>query len=389
MYLGMRSRLIQLLRKGQAPLSNVRSLPTSPRGGGRETLLQRCKRYAISLIVVFPDDKRDWAVVAALTAVRLIRRHKIGWVLTSSPPESTHLIGLVAKTFTRARWIADFRDAWVDELEDRPAVGRSGFSDWLHRRLEAMVVSRADRIVTTTERLARALAARYDKVAPEKFIFIPNSIDVALFGDTPLPQKYERFTITYTGTLYEGRTPTPLFAAVRQLLDRREAEAHDIRIKLVGNCEAIDGVPTGEVATSYGLQSIVEVVKPVPYSEALQIMQRSHLLLVLAPQRHHLAIPAKIYDYLGSGSVLLALTERGATSDLMDQTGGGRWFSHDDTVALREYLRDLLRDGRFTALRNDPGSFDRYSVTLLTRRLVESMTTTRGGSVVAVESCSQ
>ena len=55
------------------------------------------------------------------------------------------------------------------------------------------------------------------------------------------------------------------------------------------------------------------VVLDVPHAEAVAIMQRSHLLLVLAPTNHSLMLPAKIFDYLGAGSTLLAIAEPGAT----------------------------------------------------------------------------
>jgi glycosyltransferase involved in cell wall biosynthesis len=364
--------------------SSVSRAQSDPGGGIFHTL----KRYVNSLLVLFPDEKRDWAVPAAFEAVRLIRKHGIDCLLTSSPPESVHLIGLVAKTFTNVRWIADFRDAWIDEIEDRPAQSRSRLSDFLHRRLEALVIARADRILTTTGRLIDAMIARYPGIPREKFVCVPNSIDIEHFRLSSPPGKYSSLTITYAGTLYEGRTPEPLFEAVQSLLESGEATPRDIRIKLLGNCEHINGVDTGLVAKGYGLEEVVEVLKPVPYSEAILIMQQSHLLLVIAPARHHLAIPGKIYDYLGSGSTLLALTEPGATADLMAQTQGGRCFSQSDIAGLRDYLKNLLQDRRFATLRNDPALFDRYTVKRLTERLVAELTAP-AGQLARAERCSQ
>jgi hypothetical protein len=80
-----------------------------------------------------------------------------------------------------------------------------------------------------------------------------------------------------------------------------------------------------------------------------------------------------VYDYLGSGTKILALTGAGATSDLIDETGSGRCFSPDDVTGLREYLAELLQEGRFRDLRNEPGSFARYEMRRLTERLVAEM----------------
>jgi hypothetical protein len=115
------------------------------------------------------------------------------------------------------------------------------------------------------------------------------------------------------------------------------------------------------------------------------MMQRSHLLLVLAPERHRLVVPAKIYDYLGSGSKVLAIAERGATADLMAETGSGRCFSETDVSGLRDYLGGLIADGSYRTLRNEPESFSGYDVRHLTARLVARMEATdahAGGEVV-------
>ena len=120
------------------------------------------------------------------------------------------------------------------------------------------------------------------------------------------------------------------------------AEQSQFRIKLVGNCRQIAGVNTLELAQRYGIASAVEVIDRVPHAEAIRIMQRSHLLLVLAPPNHDLVLPAKIFDYLGSGSQILALAGEGATADLIRETSAGASFSPSDINGLKRYFRGLL-----------------------------------------------
>jgi len=86
-----------------------------------------------------------------------------------------------------------------------------------------------------------------------------------------------------------------------------------------------------------------------------------------------LVVPAKIFDYLGSGSKILALAEPGATADLMLETGGGRCFSQGDITGLKEYFHELLKDGRYKDLRNEPESFARYDARSLTGQLVAEL----------------
>jgi glycosyltransferase involved in cell wall biosynthesis len=369
--------LSKLVRRAGAEAAAA-AVPNS--GVRREGVKATLRRWVVSLLLLLPDEKKNWALRAAATAVRLIRRHRIDAVVTSGPPFSVHVIGLAAKTFTRARWVADFRDSWIDMLPDRFPHMRSLLSDRIERWMEATVISYADSVVTTTERMRDAMAARYPSLPASKFVCIPNSVDTKQLLLTDWIEKYEPFTITYTGVLYFDRTPEPLFRAVRQLIESGKASPADVRIKLVGQCEHIQGVETGVVAGRYGLEDVVQVIDRVPYSEAIRIMRRSHLLLMLAPERHRLVLPAKVFDYLGSGSAILAIAEPGATADFMAETRCGRCFSAADTQGLADYLESLLKDRAFRHLKTDQASFSRYHVRHATEQLVIAMANSKTAS---------
>jgi len=370
-YFALMSRLLKRRQQSVQPVPRVMERPAT--ADGHETIVGRIKRYVTSLIVLLPDEKKTWSFYAWIKAVRLIRQAEVEYILTSSPPASAHFIGLMAKVFTNVRWIADFRDPWLDLIHERSPLSRSKASDTIERWMERMVMTHADKVLTTTNRFRQVLSERYPACGPDKFVCVPNSIDTGMFrlGDTV--QKDGPLIITYAGSLYLGRTPEPLFLAVQQLIGGGQISAADIRITLLGDCGYINGVATGNVAKQHGLESVVQVLEPVPYSEALQIMQKSHLLLVIAPNGHRLCVPAKVFDYLGSGAKILALTEQGATSDLIEETGSGRCFSQTDVAGLREYLHALIKDRAFAQLRNRVDLFQPYDVKYLTGRLVGEM----------------
>jgi glycosyltransferase involved in cell wall biosynthesis len=239
--------------------------------------------------------------------------------------------------------------------------------------MEARVMHNADKVLATTERMRASMAQRYPTVPEDRFAWLPNGIDVSRFSDGGGVEKYGPLTVTYAGTLYFDRTPEPLFEAFGALVRQGHAKPSDFRIKLVGSCRTIGGVDTLAVARRHGVEDSVEIVDRVPHAEAVEIMRRSHLLLVLAPSNHQLVLPAKIFDYLGSGSKLLALAEPGATSDLMLETDAGRCFSQHDVHGMKEYFRELLTDGRYQELRNEPGRFARYDARALAGQLVSEL----------------
>lgn len=111
---------------------------------------------------VVPDAYlASWAPYALVTARRLLRERPFDAIVTTTPYESAHLVGLVCRR--RAAWLADFRDGWVFDSHRPPF-----YTAWQHRldeRLERTVVRRADAVLAATRPIAEDFAARLGVVA--------------------------------------------------------------------------------------------------------------------------------------------------------------------------------------------------------------------------------
>lgn len=88
-----------------------------------------------------PDESVTWNLTAIPSAVRLVRTHHIGGVVTVAPPHSVHLVGAAVKRATGAAWLAD--------LAERPGDGIA----WLLTR-------QADAIACGSEEIAEAIRDR-------------------------------------------------------------------------------------------------------------------------------------------------------------------------------------------------------------------------------------
>lgn len=305
------------------------------------TYKAKMKTFLVSLVFL-PDEKRGWITPATMKAARLIRKERIGAILTSCPPYSSHVVGLILKTlFPRLRWIADFRDPWMTPVS-KEIYPKSALSTAIERKLEQSVVGRADLVLTTTEALAEALSAHYQDLSADKFHFLPNGFDPTEFPEASLLEKYDKFTIAYTGSLYFGRTPRPIFEAIRQLLEDGSIASNDIRVKLVGDCKHLNGTPIEDLIGEYGLGSVVEVYGQAPHGEALKIVGKSHLSLLLAPKQPY-QIPAKAYEYMGIGTPILALTEEGATQELVNGAGAGGAVHPEDIEGIKAFICRHMR----------------------------------------------
>lgn len=342
LYLSLKSRLGKQSRQTDAEggVAVPKAAAPNTNTNGSEGAKQKLKRYIFSLLLSLPDGERSWVVPAVLKAVRVIKREHIDCILTSCPPYSVHLIGLALKLLTGVRWVADFRDPWITGSQKR-LYYTSRLSMAIERRLERLVLRKADRVLVNTANLTRLLLRTHGDLDSGKVMQLPNGFNPDRYGPYRRLEKYRRFTITYAGSLYFGRTPEPLFKALKRLIDAETVRPEQIGVKLVGQCDRIDGRATSAVVAEYALESVVDLIPPVSYDAAMTIVGRSRLALLLAPDQPY-QIPAKVFDYFGVRTPVLALAGEGATADIISSTRSGEVFSPDDVGGISAFLARAL-----------------------------------------------
>jgi len=296
----------------------------------------RLRRW-ISSLLSLPDEQGGWFPFAVIKGMNLIRRKGIDVIMTSGPPHSVHLIGACLTKLARIPWVADFRDPYLDSNYLRPAAGEEDIRRKLARRLETWFMSRATFILTTTKRYTELLQSRYP-LDKHKMFTLPNGFDLEEFDGIPR-EKEKKFTISYLGSLYWHRDPELVLRALSELIGEKQINPSNVMVRFF--------VPPGEaskvlnaVIPKYGLCGIVETGPWLPRRYALEVMVRSHVLLLLAEDQP-LSIPGKIYEYLGAGSEILAITRDGATADLLRETGTGIVVSPDDYLGVKAKIKGL------------------------------------------------
>jgi len=325
------------------------------------------RQFLSSLLWIPPDDVLGWLPIAAVKAIRLIRAHRITHIYTTNPPHTTHLVGLVLKTMCHVKWVADFRDIW---LFLKPFQSRA--AERVERWMERKVVEQADAITLTTDWMREKFRSAYHSVNSEKFTTIWNGYDAEDFRSIVADRSRKQFTVTYIGSFYDQRTPEHFLIAISQLVASATIPAETLQIQLIGNCRHVKGRLTADLAASLGLSSVVTVIDPVPYRSALEYVVNSHLLVLLAPEQPF-EIPGKAYEYLASGGDILALTDEGATADLIRKTGAGIVVEPRDVERIKDAVLECYRrwmtggDCERSHRRSDTTMYERQE---LTKRLV-------------------
>ena len=290
-----------------------------------------------------PDKEIWWALAAAFAGRRLARTCRADAIYSTGPPHSTHLAGYLIRRLTRLPWVVDFRDPWA-----RRPWGRKPINPWgqhLDPWLERICVRSADRVILNTELMAEEFRRHYAQLDPAKFVAIPNGWDdetaaaieqVRQERDQPVQRSDGTLRICHPGSLYGKRDPRPLVDAIANL----SKEGHDISFEQIGNCSPAFDLPS--IARRHGVSDRVQVHAPVPHDDILRRMTECDVLLLLQPGTKT-QVPGKLFEMLLTGKPILALTEEGATADLVQGYSLGAVARSDDPAAIAEAIRQCAQ----------------------------------------------
>jgi glycosyltransferase involved in cell wall biosynthesis len=288
-----------------------------------------------------------WLPRAISACKRAIREHRPDALSTSSPPHCVHLLGLYFKIFHGLPWIADFRDPWTTGRDMPPLTRRvslkQGEAD-LRKHLEQAVMRHADAVVSNTPLGEEALKAAYPAYA-DKVFTVTNGFDPERFAE-----KYDStpgdgtLRILHTGEVYNGRDPRPLFDAIRASQFIKNLGPAGLRVRFLGRAD----FPASFSAN--GLGTIVETPGQVPYNQVVQEMMHADILLLLYRPGRRVGVPAKLYEYLGTGRPILALAENDGDIAwvLRKSNAVHRIARPNDQGSIQVALEELLQEAKKT-----------------------------------------
>ena len=295
--------------------------------------LERAARTALLTYrrVLLPDENVTWNATAIPAAIRIVRSEGIDVVVTTSPPNSVHLVGAAAQRATGARWVADLRDSLTRNADRRVESLAVRLKERTQETVARLVARRADASVAVTDFIADELRA-LDPRGPVSVI--PNGADFdEVAGLTYTPGT--RFRITHTGAFFGKRNPRAFLEAFAR------AELDDTVVRFVGDFRAADR----EWARGLGLGNRVEFHPYVPRRRSLELQRDSEALLLLLPDvaGRGAAVPSgKIYEYLAAERpILAAVPPDGAAAELVREAGAGLVVPPDDVDAIEGALREL------------------------------------------------
>jgi hypothetical protein len=270
-------------------------------------------------VIAYPDAEKGWIPFATDALSTIARKHEVKAILSTAPPITCHAIAVRAKEMIGCPWLADFRDPVGDaHLGWEKASGVWGLRRAATKRYLKRTLSTADALVTVSEPLAERLSYMFP--GPPTTC-ITNGFDPEDFVLQRKPPK-KQFSITYTGSLYQGkRDPTSFLEVVAQMLGTGELHRHDLCIRFRGGKEPFLTC----LVRRLELEDVVDVQPPIPRGDSLRLQAESQLLLSLEwndPGEQGI-LSGKLFEYFGSRRPIISIGNDNGIAALVKQTRAG------------------------------------------------------------------
>jgi glycosyltransferase involved in cell wall biosynthesis len=292
-------------------------------------------------------------------------------VLASIPPLDPLYVGAMLRRLGRsnAELVLEIRDVYArpELCEYKPARRR------LEIFKEAMLIRYVDRFIFLTDEIKRRYCTYYPQLpAMRAGAVITNGYDPQEYGPgSGADGQQELLTIGYLGSFYTSRNPELLFQAL-DLLRQNDARSFGrLRIHIWG--EPGDYPLEAKIA-EHGLHDTVAYRGIASHDQVIKEYAGTGVNLIITHTTgSSYALPGKLFEYVGAGRPIWAITDDQILRDFITRYNLGYLSSHD-TQSIGQTLGTILRDhigsGRLPGV-NRPAEFE---ISTLTRELERFLT---------------
>lgn len=288
--------------------------------------------------IVVPDlGLVGWLPFALARARALARERRFDCVITTSPPQSAHVVG-AALRLRGIPWIADLRDGWTFDPPRPPWP--TALQDGADRSLERLTLSRADRIVAVTAPIADDLAERLRR----EVRVITNGFDpeetaepAASLNGMLTPGVH---SLVHTGRGgVSGRSPRVLLEGVAELRERWPDVAERLEVVFAGPTTSEER----KLLADERLGGMARTVGFLERPRALALQRAADSLLVVASGASMRSVATnKLYEYLAARRPVLVLGEGSEAARIVREAGAGIVAPDNDPAAVAQALRQLV-----------------------------------------------
>jgi len=272
-------------------------------------------RRFFAYVAFNPDPSIVWAKRAATHPLVTEYAGDPVCVLSSGPPDSVHVAASRLAESFRTKFVADMRDGWLDEPL-KPLLRKYKFQQMREGRIEKRILSRADRVVVTSdvwkELLEKRLAFTRDKT-----VVVTNGYPRIANRATAAAQKPESVAparpirLLHAGRFTDSRPtrkPAYLFDVLNSAIEKF---GHPCSVTLLGDLNKDDRDEVESCRARLEKHSWrLELLASVPRDDMMKRLAEADGLLMLTVMTG--TIPAKLFEYIVTEKPVLAVTRKGS-----------------------------------------------------------------------------
>lgn len=304
--------------------------------GGRLERIYDTLRSSVKM-GIFPEYGIRWTRRAYETALSLCRKYHYDAVLTRSPIDMPHIVGLRLKEKLGIRWVANWNDPAAPIW---PEPYKHHFSNCEQARKEyitSICLKGADINTFPSQSLLDHFIGHYPFLAQQQTVVIPHialTEDIFPIMDTNCSN--DKFRMCHSGNLSVERNPELTFKAMRELIDEGYTK---ISFSIMGY--ANDYI--NDLIKKYRLGKHVDCIGGFPYMDAIRKMQEfDSLVLLEARMKKGIFFASKLTDYAQIGKPILAISPvDGFAANMITQFGGGLSVDNDDYLSIKKGIMSL------------------------------------------------
>lgn len=313
-----------------------------------------------------PDARMFWIKPSVKYLKQYLQENPVDVIISTSPPQSMHLIAMELSKFFNIPWLADFRDPWTRvDYFDQLKLGKS--AEAKHKDLEKSVLQNASKVLTVSPTWGND----FKELGAKNVQVITNGYD-----HQDLPKKSiqldEKFSIAHIGNISKERVHESLFKTLKKLCDESSDISSNLEIKLIGRID-----PAFQTfLKKYDLNQYVVSEKAVSHKKAVEETFKSQVLLLLlgAENKSQGRIPLKVFEYIASKRPILGIgPKNGDVSQIIAKSEAGNVYDFKDEQGIYNSLKKSFELYKADSLLSNSKNAEQFSRENLTAKLAKAL----------------
>jgi len=304
--------------KDWLPLADIAQSIYAPSGWSAQNFLVKLRAALQTGHITFG---LSWVGRAISAGCRLASKRRYDVIISRATPYQNHLPALFLSRKLGIPWIANCNDP--EPYEKYPPPYGQGPSAWISPRIQKVfdaMARNATWITFPCERLRRYICSYLPQ---SESVLAKSSIIPHIAMKRFLKQsarKHSEFVLCHAGSVSPPRDVSTFLEGLKKFLQKSN-NAGSVSIRFVG--EQPDALRAKVV--NLGLENIISIEGPKPYTEALECLSNADVLLIIeAPCPEGIFFPSKFVDYVQTGRAILAVSPaEGTLADVLSKHGGG------------------------------------------------------------------